>query len=387
MCISRGARPPKRSTEAFLKDEDAELTTFEPLKQVTLIKGSVSTTCDCESLKQTDTETTASSSSEEVSEANDEDVSLSDLLGDIDDLKKKSRSRRSDSVVSWADEPSEEEEEDPSNEPLSLDTMIGENSLLQEKRNRLTSLRKNIFQRLDSMSSILQEDCATASECAITDETSSSTSSHPLFVSDSCVDDVSFESMFEPHEMKCLALVAQGHMKPALLDYVKSNRELLKKFRLVGPKDTVNMLRSIYDNDDEPPTIVSCPATPGYSAEVHLAVQICMHDIGGVVLFLDPLATQQQRKFTAILTMANRHNVLVMTNPMTAMSMSHMLRLALTEGRRELAASFFESSASPAVEEYKRRQQTKNMTLKNNAVAESMLDATLLMNILSPIKM
>ena len=228
------------------------------------------------------------------------------------------------------------------------------------------------------MTSLLHKDAAF---CENTMDESSSTEGATLLSVSS--PDAPFESKFRPYKMRCLALVAHDHMQPALLDFVQSHRELLKKFCLTGPKDTVDMICSIYEKDDDVPSIIPCLATPGYSAEAHLAVQICLHDIGGVVFFMDPLAAHQQDA-NAIMTMANRHNVLLLSNPTTATAMSHMIRLALLEGRLELATSFFENCPSPAVKEYKRRHDAT--TLEDNAVAESMLDATLLMNILSPTK-
>ena len=43
-----------------------------------------------------------------------------------------------------------------------------------------------------------------------------------------------FESIFTPEDMRCLALVAHNHLKPAMKAFVEERRELLKKFRLTG---------------------------------------------------------------------------------------------------------------------------------------------------------
>ena len=43
-----------------------------------------------------------------------------------------------------------------------------------------------------------------------------------------------FESIFTPEDMRCLALVAHNHLKPAMKAFIEERRELLKKFRLTG---------------------------------------------------------------------------------------------------------------------------------------------------------
>jgi len=385
MCISR--RAPLKKPAVIVRDEEAIIPVLESLKQLTASSSTstraASTTSDYTSeLNRNDTYSTASLSSAGSSD----DASLSDVLGG-DDTKSRERFRtsftrsRSNSAVSWADEHQQPlEEEEPTNDLSPKIFISEEKSALQDKRKHLTSLRQNIFQRLDSMSSLLHED-VTASETS-SDETST-TPSNITVLSPQNSSDAPFESQFEPHEMRCLALVAHDHMKPALRNFVETHRELLRKFRLTGPKDTIDMIQSVYDKDT--PAIVPCPVMPGYSAEAQLAVQICLHEIGGVVFFMDPLANsnQQQKDAKAIVTMANRHNVLFMPNPTTAVAMSHILRLSLTEGRREMAPSFFENCPSPAIQEYKRRQAS---TVKDNALAESMVDATLLMSIYSPNK-
>ena len=66
--------------------------------------------------------------------------------------------------------------------------------------------------------------------------------------------DNTFESLqggFRPEEMRCLALVAHNHMKPALKTFVQDRREVLKKFRLTGTYTTMTMLRAIFDHDED----------------------------------------------------------------------------------------------------------------------------------------
>ena len=44
--------------------------------------------------------------------------------------------------------------------------------------------------------------------------------------------DEDFTSAYKPHDMRFLALVAHNHMKPALVDFVYANRNLLKFFQV-----------------------------------------------------------------------------------------------------------------------------------------------------------
>merc|ERR1711907_168014 len=66
-----------------------------------------------------------------------------------------------------------------------------------------------------------------------------------------------FKSEFEPNEMRCLALVAHNHMKPAMRDFVISHKEILRKFRLTGTNTTMAMLREVFGDD---PTVQYGPS-------------------------------------------------------------------------------------------------------------------------------
>ena len=98
-----------------------------------------------------------------------------------------------------------------------------------------------------------------------------------------------FESLFKPSEMRCLALVAQNHMKPAMEDFVEQRQELLKKFRLTGTNTTMTMVKSIFGDDKDViygPSFKSGPL--GGDTEVG-ALMWNWEDLGGVLFFMDPL--------------------------------------------------------------------------------------------------
>ena len=45
--------------------------------------------------------------------------------------------------------------------------------------------------------------------------------------------------------MRCLALVAYGHMEKPMEDFVKANQDVLRKFRLMGTGSTITMLKAV----------------------------------------------------------------------------------------------------------------------------------------------
>merc|ERR1711907_921346 len=81
-----------------------------------------------------------------------------------------------------------------------------------------------------------------------------------------------FKSEFEPNEMRCLALVAHNHMKPAMRDFVISHKEILRKFRLTGTNTTMAMLREVFGDDPTVqygPSFASGPLVSASSSRTH----------------------------------------------------------------------------------------------------------------------
>ena len=165
-----------------------------------------------------------------------------------------------------------------------------------------------------------------------------------------------FESFYEPSEMRCLALVAHNHMKPAMRSFVEQRRELLKKFRLTGTNTTMTMLNSVLgteSNIEYGPSFKSGPL--GGDAEV--CALMCQEDLGGVIFFMDPLdAHPHQCDIDALVRLSNVQNVLLMTNPTSAHAVCYVLEEALREGRKDMIPSFFHTLESPGVKVYKERQ-------------------------------
>jgi len=168
---------------------------------------------------------------------------------------------------------------------------------------------------------------------------------------------IPFESKFVPSDMRCLALVAHNHMKPAMKEFVLTHKEILKKFRLTGTNTTITMLKSVFGDD---PTVEFGPGfTSGpLGGDAELCALMCLEDLGGLFFFMDPLSAHpHQADIDCLVRLANVHNVLTCTNPCSAHAMSFLLKNALLEGRKDKIPSFFFTLKSPGVAVYKEGQK------------------------------
>ena len=180
--------------------------------------------------------------------------------------------------------------------------------------------------------------------------------------SDECaaVDDpynLKFDSFFRPDEMRCLALVAHNHMKPAMKEFVLTHKEILRKFRLTGTNTTITMLQDAFGDD---PDVQFGPAFSSgpLGGDAELCALMCLEDLGGIFFFMDPLtAHPHQADIDSLVRLANVHNILTCINPCTAHAMSFLLKCALQQGRKDKIPSFFYSLKSPGVAVYKAEQQ------------------------------
>ena len=165
-----------------------------------------------------------------------------------------------------------------------------------------------------------------------------------------------FKSAFEPKDMRCLALVAHNHMKPAMLDFIETHSQILKKFQLTGTNTTMSMCRSVFGDD---PLVVygpTCTSGP-LGGDAQLCALMCLENIGAVIFFMDPLSAHpHQADIDSLIRICNVYNVALCSNPTTGCAMMFMLRQALVTGKREMIPSFFETLESPAVEAYKNNQ-------------------------------
>ena len=187
-----------------------------------------------------------------------------------------------------------------------------------------------------------------------------------VFDAELSVDDAfeAFQSSFKPEEMRCLALVAHNHMKPAMKAFVEHRKELLKKFRLTGTNTTMTMLKSVFGNDEKVvygPCFKSGPL--GGDAEV--CALMCREDLGGVIFFMDPLQSHpHQCDIDALIRLSNVQNVLLTTNPTTAHALCYVLESSLKDGRKDMIPSFFHTLESPGVKVYNQEQKRQTEAMK-----------------------
>ena len=191
-----------------------------------------------------------------------------------------------------------------------------------------------------------------------------------------CVSDpynLCFESQFRPKEMRCLALVAHNHMKPAMKEFVLTHKEVLKKFRLTGTNTTITMLKDVFGDD---PTVHFGPAFSSgpLGGDAELCALMCLQDLGGIFFFMDPLSAHpHQADIDSLVRLANVHNILTCINPCTAHAMSFLLKCALEQGRKDKIPSFFYSLKSPGVAVYKAEQQK---ALEQNKMSRDSMDVS-----------
>jgi len=166
-----------------------------------------------------------------------------------------------------------------------------------------------------------------------------------------------FDSFFQPDEMRCLALVAHNHMKPAMKEFVLTHKEILRKFRLTGTNTTITMLKDTFGDD---PDVQFGPAFSSgpLGGDAELCALMCLEDLGGIFFFMDPLSAHpHQADIDSLVRLANVHNILTCINPCTAHAMSFLLKCALEQGRKDKIPSFFYSLKSPGVAVYKAEQK------------------------------
>lgn len=173
---------------------------------------------------------------------------------------------------------------------------------------------------------------------------------------DTTVNDPEFWTPFGPHEMRCLALVAHNHMKPAMREFVENNKNVLRKFRLTGTNTTMSMLREVFGDDESILYGPTCQSGP-LGGDAQIVALMCVQDLGGMIFLQDPMdAHPHQADIECLNRQANVHDVYVANNPESAYAMTKVLRRALKKGNKSRISSFFETKKSPSVAEYKKRQ-------------------------------
>ncbi|MDB5263403.1 MAG: methylglyoxal synthase [Adhaeribacter sp.] len=82
--------------------------------------------------------------------------------------------------------------------------------------------------------------------------------------------------------METLALVAHNEKKDELLEWVKENKERLKKFRLIGTSSTAELVNKVLDLEVEP------FGHGPHGGDILLAARILEDQVQRVIFFMDP---------------------------------------------------------------------------------------------------
>lgn len=153
-------------------------------------------------------------------------------------------------------------------------------------------------------------------------------------------------SAFHPKKMRCLALISHNHMKTVMVEFVRTHRQVLRRFRLTGTATTMKVLKSIFGEDRDIVYGPTCSSGPlGGDAEV--TSQICMGDIGGVIFLVDPLSAHPHHSdIAALLRLSILSNILLATNTISATTMVRRLQIATDQRNAEEIPSFFKTLTS-----------------------------------------
>jgi len=257
-----------------------------------------------------------------------------------------SSSRRQPKRLSFVNQLQNLNEDTSDTESLGHSMTSSNASELIDHRLRRSSLGTSLagLFGLENLESLIDDDKAQAEE------------EKTAIVYDDHVTDPLFESRFTPDDMRCLALVAHNHMKPAMKTFVQANKNVLCKFKLTGTNTTMTMLREVFGDDDSVKFGPTCTSGP-LGGDAELVAIMCTENLGGLVFFADPMSSHPHAADIECLSrQANVHNVLMMPNPATAYACMESMRVALREGRAEMIPSFFKTLQSPSVAEYKIRQ-------------------------------
>jgi methylglyoxal synthase len=167
-----------------------------------------------------------------------------------------------------------------------------------------------------------------------------------------------FETAITPNDMRCLALVAHNHMKPAMKAFIEDHSEIIKKFRLTGTNTTMSMCKTLF-GDDNPDVVYGPTCTSGpLGGDAQLCALMCLEVVGAIIFFMDPLSAHpHQADIDSLVRLANVHNIILCPNPATGHAAMWMFRNSLSSNRPEMIPSFFETLVSPCVPEYKAEQE------------------------------
>lgn len=113
--------------------------------------------------------------------------------------------------------------------------------------------------------------------------------------------------------MKGVALIAHDNQKPNIVNWAKSNVEILRRFKLYGTGTTGRMVH------EQAGLEVECFLSGPLGGDAQIGALVATGHINAVIFFVDPLtAMPHDPDVRMLLRICNVHNVPLATNPATA---------------------------------------------------------------------
>lgn len=168
---------------------------------------------------------------------------------------------------------------------------------------------------------------------------------------------------FRQHEMRYLAFVAHNNMKPVMRKFIQDNKNIIKRFVLVGTSSTMSMLKEVFEDDltvRYGPTLHSGPL----GGDAELCELVCLEKVGGVIFLEDPMYSHpHQADIDSLNRQCNVHDISISNNLRSAQTMILALGLMLKNGNRDQIPSFFKTMESPSVAQFAKMKMLQSQQI------------------------
>ena len=156
--------------------------------------------------------------------------------------------------------------------------------------------------------------------------------------------DTEFESRFFPDSMRCIALAADNFMIPAMKEFVRAHKHILKKFRIACTPSIMDLVKDVYGDDTAVKFQVTRKASflGGYT---ELCTLMCKGKLGGMIYLRDPMSSHlHQVDINCLHRQANVHDILHASNISSAYFMMPIICDALKYGEKAVLSSFLKET-------------------------------------------
>ena len=149
-------------------------------------------------------------------------------------------------------------------------------------------------------------------------------------------------------------------MKATMKEFVISNKNILKKFRLTGTNSTMTMLRLFFADESKVVYGANHVLLVYFLGETQsLLLSYAWGSLGGTIFFQDPMSTNpHQSDIDCLVRQYLFHTTMMANTPTSAIMMMHVFRMALKgQGMPGFMPSFFFTLQSPTVAVYEAAQK------------------------------